>query len=215
MTATFPIDVWSDVVCPFCYLGSRQLALALESFEYRDQVVLRHHAFELDPDRPTDLDTPLHELIAEKLNIPLEKAQSLHQGLEAQAHDLGMTWSLATAKPTNTFDAHRLIALASTQGLGHEMSQRLFQAYFCDGQRISDHDQLDELANDVGVSDVSSLWTSNAFEREVRADEMTARQMRITGVPAILIDGKVMVLGAQGADQIAEALRQAWESRAA
>jgi predicted DsbA family dithiol-disulfide isomerase len=215
MTAPFPIDIWSDVVCPFCYLGSRQLALALESFEHRDQVVLRHHAFELDPERPTDLDPPLHELIAEKLNIPIEKARSLHQGLEAQAEELGMTWSLASAKPTNTFDAHRLIALATTQGRGHEMSQRLFQAYFCDGQRISDHDQLNELANDVSVSDAASLWSSDAFEREVRADEMTAREMRITGVPAILIDGKFMVLGAQGADQIAEALRQAWQRRAA
>lgn len=215
MTDTFSIDVWSDVVCPFCYLGSRQLTLALEGFAHRDQVVLRQHAFELDPHRPTDLDISLHQLIADKLNMPIEKAQALHRGLELQAEELGMRWSLATARPTNTFDAHRLIALATTQGLGLEMSQRLFQAYFCEGRLISDRDQLSELANGVGVTNPSSLWSSDAFELDVRADETTAHEMGISGVPAILIDGNIMVLGAQGTEKIALALRQAWQDRAA
>jgi predicted DsbA family dithiol-disulfide isomerase len=215
VTNTFSIDIWSDVVCPFCYLGSRQLALALETFEHRDNVVVNHHAFELDPHTPKDLETSLAQLVADKYAMPVDQAEAIHLRLEAQAHELGMTWSMATAKPTNTFDAHRLIALASTQGLGDEMSERLFAAYFSEGLLISDHERLCELANEVGVSDASSLWATDAYSMDVRADESAAQELGVTGVPAILIDNKFMVLGAQGVEQIADVLRRAWERRAA
>ncbi|MHB8379278.1 MAG: DsbA family oxidoreductase [Acidimicrobiales bacterium] len=215
MPDTFSIDIWSDVVCPFYSLGSRQLALALETFEHRDEVVVSHHAFELDPHTPRDLDTPLAELVAEKYAISVERAESLHQRLEAQAHELGLTWSMATAKPTNTFDAHRLIALASAQSLGDEMSERLFAAYFSEVLLISDHECLCALAHEVGVADAASLWATDAYSTDVRADESAARELGVTGVPAILIDRKFMVLGAQGTDQFADVLRRAWARRAA
>ncbi|HEV3267736.1 MAG TPA: DsbA family oxidoreductase [Acidimicrobiales bacterium] len=215
MAARFSIDIWSDVVCPFCYLGSRQLALAIESFEHRDDVVVNHHAFELDPHTPLTLDTSLAQLVADKYAMPVEQAETLHLRLESQAHELGMTWSMASARPTNTFDAHRLIALATTQGLGDEMSERLFAAYFSEGLLVSDHDTLSRLASDVGVTDVSSLWATDAFSMDVRADESAAQDLGVTGVPAILIDNKFMVLGAQGVDKIADVLRRAWERRAA
>jgi predicted DsbA family dithiol-disulfide isomerase len=215
VAARFSIDIWSDVVCPFCYLGSRQLALAIESFEHRDDVVVNHHAFELDPHTPLTLDTSLAQLVADKYAMPVEQAETLHLRLESQAHELGMTWSMASARPTNTFDAHRLIALATTQGLGDEMSERLFAAYFSEGLLVSDHDTLSRLASDVGVTDVSSLWATDAFSMDVRADESAAQDLGVTGVPAILIDNKFMVLGAQGVDKIADVLRRAWERRAA
>ena len=215
MTDTFSIDIWSDDVCPFCYLGSRQLALALESFEHRDDVVVNHHAFELDPHTPTNLETSLAQLVADKYAMPVEQAETLHQRIEAQAHELGMTWSMATAKPTNTFDAHRLNALAATQGLSDEMNERLFAAYFSEGRLISDHECLSELAKEVGVTDASSLWATDAYSMDVRADESAAQELGVTGVPAILIDNKFMVLGAQGVEKIADVLRRAWERRAA
>ncbi len=215
MNDAFSIDIWSDVICPFCYLGSRQLAFALETFEHRDDVVVNHHAFELDPHTPKDLATSLAQLVADKYAMPVEQAEVLHHRLEAQALELGMTWSLATAKPTNTFDAHRLIALASTQGLSDEMSERLFAAYFSEGLLISDHERLSELANDVGVTDASSLWATDAYSLDVRADESAAQELGVTGVPAILIDNKFLVLGAQGTEKIADVLRRAWERRAA
>ncbi|MGH7954567.1 MAG: DsbA family oxidoreductase [Gloeomargaritales cyanobacterium] len=215
MTERFSIDIWSDVVCPFCYLGSRQLALAIETFEHREDLVVNHHAFELDAHAPRDLETSLAQLIADKYAMPVEKAEALHQRLESQAHDLGMTWSMATARPTNTFDAHRLLALATTQGLDDEMSERLFAAYFCEGLLISDHECLSRLASDVGVTDVASLWATDAFTLDVRADESAAQELGVTGVPAILIDNKFMVLGAQGVEKIADVLRRAWERRAA
>jgi predicted DsbA family dithiol-disulfide isomerase len=191
------------------------LALAIESFEHRDDVVVNHHAFELDPHTPLTLDTSLAQLVADKYAMPVEQAETLHLRLESQAHELGMTWSMASARPTNTFDAHRLIALATTQGLGDEMSERLFAAYFSEGLLVSDHDTLSRLASDVGVTDVSSLWATDAFSMDVRADESAAQDLGVTGVPAILIDNKFMVLGAQGVDKIADVLRRAWERRAA
>jgi predicted DsbA family dithiol-disulfide isomerase len=208
---SFVIDVWSDVVCPFCYLGSRQLATALETFEHRDEVVVRHRAFELDPRQPAVIGRPLEELVAEKYQIPVERSRELHHQLEEQAGTYGMTWSFADAKATNSFDAHRLIALSSTQGLGEAMSQRLFAAYFSDGLLISDHDVLDALADEVGVEGANALWTSDAFTAEVRADEVEASELGISGVPAMLMDHKFMVLGAQGTDKIADFLQRAWQ----
>lgn len=211
MSDSFVIDVWSDVVCPFCYLGSRQLAAALETFEHRDEVVLRHRAFELDPSTPTAIGRPLEELVAEKYQIPVERSRELHHQLEEQAGTYGMTWSFADAKATNSFDAHRLIALSSAQGRGDAMSQRLFAAYFSDGLLISDHDVLNTLADEVGVEGAADLWTGDAFSDEVREDEVQATELGISGVPAMLMDHKFMVLGAQGTDKIADVLQRAWQ----
>jgi predicted DsbA family dithiol-disulfide isomerase len=215
MAESFSIDVWSDVVCPFCYLGARQLDQALEQFEHRDEVVLSHHAFELDPNTPLGLSQTLEELVATKYDMPVERARALHDRLQAQAQELGVTMAFDKARPTNTFDAHRLIALSTIQGLSSPMSKRLFRAYFSEGLLISDHDQLNELASEVGVSDAPSLWESDVFTSEVRADEKSAMELGITGVPALLIDSKFMVLGAQGVEQILDVLRRAWERRAA
>ena len=215
MSETFVIDIWSDVVCPFCYLGSRQLTAALERFEHREDVTLRHRAFELDPRAQFAYDRPLAELVAAKYAMPVAQVHTMHERLENNAHALGMTWSLDTAKPTNTFDAHRVIALASSQGLGDEASERLFRAYFCEGELVSDHQRLSELAGEVGVSDVDGLWESDALAVEVRADEAAAQELGVTGVPCFLMDSKFMVSGAQGTEQILDVLQRAWARRAA
>jgi predicted DsbA family dithiol-disulfide isomerase len=211
----FVIDIWSDVVCPFCYLGTRQLAEALSHFEHRDHVELRHRAFELDPSAKLHYDASLEELVAQKYSMPVASVQTMHVRMQGEARQLGMEWSLATAQPTNTFDAHRVIALASTQGLSDAMSERLFRAYFCDGELLSDHERLSELARDVGVTGADALWNGDAFAADVRADEAAAQELGITGVPCLLLDGKFMVVGAQGSHQILDVLRRAWSRRAA
>jgi predicted DsbA family dithiol-disulfide isomerase len=210
----FSIDLWSDVICPYCYLGSRQLTRALELFEHRDEVVLRHHAFELNPKSPIAFERSLDELVAEKYSMPVERARELHRRLESQAADMGMTWSLAQAQPTNTFDAHRLIALAAHQGLDDDMSERLFRGYFCEGLCLSDHEQLTTLAEEVGVLDAPLLWSTDAFARDVRGDEASAQELGITGVPAMLIDNKFMIIGAQGVEHVLDVLCRAWARRA-
>jgi predicted DsbA family dithiol-disulfide isomerase len=215
MSETFVIDVWSDVVCPFCYLGSRQLAEALATFEHRDLVTLRHRAFELDPRAQLAYDRPLAELVAQKYAMPVASVHTFHERLERQARALGMDWSLESAQPTNTLDAHRVIALASSQGRGDEASERLFRAYFCEGELVSDHQRLSELGREVGVSDIDALWESDAFTDVVRGDEAQAQELGISGVPCFLMDSKFMVNGAQGAEQILDVLRRAWARRAA
>jgi predicted DsbA family dithiol-disulfide isomerase len=213
MSETLVIDVWSDVVCPFCYLGARQLAQALEGFVHRNEVVLRHRAFELDPHAALHYDLTLNELLAKKYGMPLERAESLNEKLESDAMALGMTWSMNQARPTNTFDAHRLIALASTQGLGGAMGERLFRAYFSEGRLLSDSTTLTALGTGVGVSGIDELWRSDAFAREVRNDETQAHELGITGVPTLLLDEKFMVVGAQGSTKILDALTRAWNRR--
>jgi predicted DsbA family dithiol-disulfide isomerase len=204
------IDVWSDVVCPFCYLGSRQLAVALARFEHADDVVVHHHAFELDPRAKTHYDTSLADMVAQKYAMPLERAHELHAQLSDQAAALGVTMDFERAQPTNTFDAHRLIALSATQGTNDAMSERLFRAYFEEGLLISDHAQLTALAEEVGVTDSALLWETDAFASDVRGDERSAEQLGITGVPAFLVDNKFMVLGAQGDEKILDVLNRAW-----
>ncbi|MGA2969234.1 MAG: DsbA family oxidoreductase [Acidimicrobiales bacterium] len=213
MTKTFFVDVWSDVVCPFCYLGARQLTNALDGFEHRDDVTLRHRAFELDPHAPRDSGQTLDERLAMKYAMPIERARSLNEKLESDAAAMGMTWSMKLARPTNTFDAHRLIALASTQGLGGAMSERLFRAYFSEGQLLGDTDTLNALATDVGVGDADKLWQSDDLADDVRADEDQANELGITGVPTMLFDDKFMVVGAQGSERILDVLTRAWTRR--
>ena len=214
MTTPFFIDIWSDVVCPFCYLGTRQLSEALALFEHRDQVVTRPHAFELDPHAPINYDVSLPELLAQKYGTSVEHARAANERLEAQARTLGMTWSLANARPTNTFDAHRLIALATSQDLGEPMVQRLFHAYFSQGLLLSDREVLNGLASEVGVAGAEGLWNDDRFAVDVRSDELRAQELGVSGVPSMLIDNRVMVVGAQGTEKILEGLERAWQRRA-
>jgi predicted DsbA family dithiol-disulfide isomerase len=211
MSDLLTVDVWSDVVCPFCYLGTRQLAHAIEIFEHRVDVT--YHAFELDPRAPASSDESLEDLLSQKYQMPVEQARAAHRRLHAQGQQLGIDFSFDTVRRANSFDAHRLIALASTQRLASTMSTRLFHSYFSDGLLISDRETLNTLADQVGVRGAPDLWTSNEFVDEVRKDEVDAHTLGINGVPAFLIDQRVMVSGAQGTEALTDALRQTWTTR--
>jgi predicted DsbA family dithiol-disulfide isomerase len=214
MDDSFFIDVWSDAVCPFCYLGTRQLQSALDRFEFRESVVIRHRAFELDPRAPADYALTLNELLAKKYAMSPDRAASINARMEHDAAALGMTWKMSDARPGNTFNAHRLIALSSTQSLDHPMSERLFRAYFCEGALLSDISVLNQLAGEVGVLGAEELWATENFSDVVRSDEAQAQELGISGVPTMLVDGKFMVVGAQGSDQILDVLQRAWARRA-
>ncbi len=215
MPESFFVDIWSDVVCPFCYLGARQFAGALAGFEHRDDVVVRHRAFELDPGSASSSDLPLDELLAKKYAIGVDHARAINERLQDQARSLGMAWALERARPTNTFDAHRLMALAGDQGRGGEMGERLFRAYFSEGALLSDLQTLSALSDEVGVEGADQLWRSDAYADQVRGDELSAHELGITGVPSMLVDGRFMIVGAQGAEKILDVLRRAWARRGA
>lgn len=207
------IDVWSDVVCPFCFIGSVQLSEALATFEHEADV--RVHAFELDPHAPTSSERPLADVLAAKYGISAERARAMNEQLAQQGVPLGLTFDFERVRLANSFDAHRLIALASSQGLGDEMRLRLYRAYFSDGELISDREVLSNLARDVGVTGAHELWSGDDFTAEVRDDERRASEMGISGVPAFVLDERHLVSGAQGTDVLALALTRAWEAREA
>ncbi len=208
------VDVWSDVVCPFCYLGAAQLRAALERFEHGADVVVRWRAYELDPATPLALDRPLVELVAAKYGQSVEVVERFHRRLEAEGAALGVEMDLSRARPTNTFDAHRVIALARTQGLEAAMADRLFAAYFARGELVSDHATLARLAGEVGVAGALEALGTGAFADDVREDEAIAREAGLTGVPAFAVDGRLAVMGAQGVDALGAALERSWARRA-
>ena len=207
------VDVWSDVVCPFCYLGQRHFRDALTRFEHATAVVVQRRAFELDPHAPLTYPGSLDEMLAVKYSLPLAHAHALNQRVAEGARQLGMERPMDAARPTNTFDAHRVIALAATQGLADVMSERLFRAYFSEGHLLSDAPTLARLADEVGVRGVATTLAGDDFVDRVRQDEREASRRGISGVPAFVMNGDVHVTGAQGADVMLDALRRAWARR--
>lgn len=213
MPDTLFVDLWSDVVCPFCGLGRAQLATAIDAFVHGDDVAVRLHAFELDPRPHAASDVSLEELLAAKYGRSVEEIRAHHRDLEAQAASFGLEWNFDIAKPANTFDAHRLIALARSQGLEELMRGRLDHAYFAEGLFISNRDVLTVLADEVGVSGAAVLWNSDAFSDDVRDDEARANELGLSGVPAFVIGEKFLVSGAQGVETFLSVLERAWARR--
>jgi predicted DsbA family dithiol-disulfide isomerase len=209
------IEIWSDIVCPWCYIGKRRLEAALKDFD--GDVELVYRSFELDPSAPARADKPIVESLAAKYRIDLDRArQMLAQTTQAAAQE-GLDFDFASAQSGNTFDAHRVLQFARTRGLQVELKERLMRAYFTEGRAFSHPDELAELAADVGLDpdEVRALLDGDDFAADVRGDESRARQIAVTGVPFFLIDEEIAISGAQPPATFLNALRHAETSRAA
>lgn len=206
------VDIWSDVVCPWCYIGKRRFESALDKFEHNDQVEIEWHSFELDPSSPSSSEKSLSEMLASKYGMSLEEARAANTRVSTLAAAEGLDYHLDQAHPSNTFDAHRLIHLAATHGLQGEMKERLLKAYFTEGQPIGDHETLAKLAGEVGVDidEARDMLASDAYAKDVKADERQARTFGITGVPFFVIDEKYGISGAQPTEVFEKALDQVW-----
>ena len=205
------IEVWSDFVCPFCYIGKRRLEIALEKFEYEDEVEVVFKSFELDPSSKKKFDGNIHEIIAKKYNIPVEQAKASNNQIVAQAKAIGLNYNFDDLIPTNTFDAHRIVHYAKTKGKANELSERILKAYFVDSLNISDHKVLASLALEVGLSidKALNILESDQYGEDVRKDEETASKLKISGVPYFVINNKYAVSGAQPPELFLESLEQA------
>ena len=210
------IDIWSDVVCPWCYVGKRRLEAALASFPGRDQVEVHWHAFELDPGAPATREGSYEQRLADKYGRSLEQAAEMTASMTATAAAEGLDFRFDIAKPGNTFDAHRLLHLAGQRGVQDAVKERLFRATFTEGEPISDPATLVRLAAEAGVDadEARAVLASDAFADEVRADEQQAAQLRISGVPFFVVDGRYGVSGAQPADVLRQVLDRAWAESA-
>ncbi|MCH1624302.1 DsbA family oxidoreductase [Ferdinandcohnia quinoae] len=208
------IEVWSDFVCPFCYIGKRRLELALEQFPNRDQVEVEFKSFELDPNSQVFSGKNIHEAIAAKYGISLEEAKRANAGIGQQAASVGLTFNFDDMKPTNTFDAHRLAKLAKSHGKEKELTEKLLYSYFTESKNLSDQDTLIEITDSVGLDteEVKSvLEDKTKFSNDVRIDEALAQQIGVTGVPFFVINQKYSISGAQPTETFLGALQQVWQ----
>ena len=203
------VDMWSDIVCPFCWLGRQRLEAAARA--ERIELRLTWRSFELDPKRAKLGEPGLVAHIAKKYGISVEQSLGAQQQLAQAFAQFGGTYDFERARPANTFDAHRLSHLAATRGLSDKMQARLMRAYFAEGEAISDHATLRRLAEEAGLKpdEIEATLTSDAFADDVRRDEEIAtQQLDVQGVPFFVLEGRLAISGAQPVETFRGALRQ-------
>jgi hypothetical protein len=203
------IEVFSDLACPWCYVGKRNLEIALAATGIEAEV--RFRSFELDPTMAPDAGRSIEELLATKYNMTTEQAKQANDHLTGVAAAAGLEYHLDQLRPGNTVDAHRLAKFAELRGLGLAMEERLFIAYFTEGQLLSDHETLTRLGVEVGLDDeeLRSFLASDELLSLVRRDEAEAAALGITSVPTFIIDGRYAVPGAQDVATMSRVLTQA------
>jgi predicted DsbA family dithiol-disulfide isomerase len=211
------VEVWSDLACPWCYVGKRRLETALERFPHGDDVEVVWRAFELDPGAPPQHDPSIShtERLARKYGVSVARARAMDEHLAGLARAEGLDFQYQRLRGGNTFDAHRLLHLAETRGIQGAVKERLLRAYFTEGEPIGDRETLIRLAAEAGLDaeEARAALASDAYAAEVRADEEEARELGIHGVPFFVIAGRYGISGAQPADLLLGALTEAWSEQ--
>ena len=206
------VDIWSDIACPWCYIGKRRFEAALATFPHADAVDVVWHSFELDPSAPALSPVGMAEMLARKYGRSPAEAQGMMDNVTGVAAAEGLDYRFDTLRPANTFLAHQLIHFAAEHGRQGEMKERLLRAYFSEGAVMSDVDTLVRLAAEVGLDGAAARAALEAGTHAgaVRADEAQARQLGISGVPFFVLGGKYGVSGAQSPEVLGSALGQLW-----
>ncbi len=206
------VEIWSDIACPFCYIGKRSFDEAFAQFEHAAETEVVWRSFQLGPGMPKQIKGDIYDVLAAKYGGTREQAQAMNGRVLAMAEQTGLECDFDAIKPTNTLDAHRLVHLAARHGLGAEAKELLFEAYFRDGLNVSDHDVLERLADKLGLDsdEVAELLATDLFAAEVVAEQDEAHDLGISAVPTFVFDRKSGVPGAQTSGLLLEALRTAW-----
>ncbi len=209
------IDVWSDLVCPFCHLGRRHLELALAEFPHRDDVGVVWHSFELDRSAPAVADGPVVEAVAAKYGVPVDGMRAQHEQMAAAAAAVGLDFQWERLVGSNSYAAHRLLHYARSVGREREAMERVMRAWYSEGAAIGDPAVLQRLAVEAGLDpeEVADVLASDDFGIDVRTDEALARQIGVASVPTFVFDQKYAVTGAQPVPVLLQALTQAWNDR--
>jgi len=209
---TMEVEIWADVVCPWCYLGKRHFEQALDGFEHRDKVRVVYRSFELDPGAPPGVTTPTVDMLAQKYRMSPEQASQAQRQMEQRASAAGLTFRMAGLRSGNTRDAHRLLHLAKASDQQGELMERLQRAYFTEQDSIFDHDSLTRLAVEAGLdpAEVADVLSSDRYGDHVDTDQAMARSLGATGVPLFVVDRRYGISGAQPAETITGVLEQAW-----
>jgi len=210
------IEVWSDFVCPFCYIGKRRLEMALDQFPHKNEVEVEFKSFELDPNAAMYSGKNIHEVLASKYGMSIEEAKRNNVQLGQHAASIGLTFNFEEMKPTNTFDAHRLAKFAKEKGQTEEkaVTENLLLAYFTESKNISDIETLADIAEASGLERQDALDVLNdktAYANDVRVDEAVAQQYGVSGVPYFIVNQKYAISGAQPLETFVGALQKVWE----
>jgi predicted DsbA family dithiol-disulfide isomerase len=209
------VQIWSDVVCPWCYVGNARFRAALAAFPHADEVRVEHRSFELDPTWPVDQTGPVLRMLAAKLNVSPAQAQQMEGRLKGLAAAEGLPYT-SDRQHGNTFAIHRALHYAAENGKHGELLDALWKALFGDAENVFDDAVLARIAESVGLDGdaVRAVVAGDAYTDEVRSDEQQAKELGITGVPFFVLDGKYGISGCQETDLFGKALQQAWDDRA-
>ncbi|AHH96641.1 DsbA family oxidoreductase [Kutzneria albida] len=207
------VDIWSDLVCPWCYVGKRRFERALAEFEHREQVEVVHHSFQLDPGFPAGQSKPQVEVLSAKYGMSPAEAEAVEANMERTAAEDGLDYNLTGIRTGNTVDAHQLVHLGAREGLADKVIERLYRAHFTEQRSLFDHDSLVALAEEAGLDsrEARRVLTEGTYAQAVAEDGRQAQQLGATAVPFFVIDERYGVSGAQPAELFGKALTQAWQ----
>jgi predicted DsbA family dithiol-disulfide isomerase len=209
------VEIWSDVMCPFCYIGKRKFEKALEQFPHKNTIEVVWKSFQLDPSTVTDPSLSTIENLAHKKGWSKEQANETVAYVSNIAKQVGLTFNFEKAVVANSFDAHRLSHLAKKYGKQNELEEKLFAAYFTEGKNTADYETLLQIGTDLGLdkTEVSDVLKSDSYSNEVKQDINQAQQIGVSGVPFFVIDQKYAISGAQESDTFLNALTKAYEEQ--
>ena len=207
------VRIWSDVRCPFCYIGKRKFERALADFAHRDDVEVIWHSFELDPGLVTQPDLHTYDYLGNLKGMDREQVTEMHEHVQAVGKDVNIDFDFERLVVANSFNAHRLIQLTKSKGLANEVEEELFKAHFTEGKNIDDHDTLVGIATGAGLppQGIKEMLASDRYANEVRQDETMARSIGIRGVPFFIVNDRLAVSGAQAPELFLRTLEKAWE----
>ena len=209
------VEIWSDVVCPFCYIGKRKFEKALQQFEYKDEVEVLWHSYQLNPFIKYQPARTIHEYMSEHKGISISDSKKMRDEIIERAIVEGLVMNMDNVVPANSLDAHRLLQFALKLGLQDEAEERLFKAYFTDGENIEDKQTLKRLGVEIGLDPVllTKLLESDQFLNEVDLDFHEAQLLGVSGVPFFLFDSKYTVSGAQESNYFLKVLTKVWAEK--
>jgi predicted DsbA family dithiol-disulfide isomerase len=207
------IKIWSDIRCPFCYIGKRKFEKALNNFPQKDQIEVVWKSFELDPSLKTQPGINVYDHFAMSKGVSKERALQTHDYVMNTAKETGLQFNFDKAVVANSFNAHRVIHLAKTKQLGNDAEEQFFKAYFIEGKNIDDTETLVEIGNSIGLDEkeIRQTLSSDAFKKEVYNDEAEAQEIGIRGVPFFVFNDRYAVSGAQAPETFLQALQQSFE----
>lgn len=207
------VDIWSDIRCPFCYVGKKKFEKALEQFTNAEKIQITWHSFQLDPNLVTQPDTNPYEYFSKAKGIPVTQAKAMHEHAKNAGREAGIEFNFDESKVANSFKGHLLLQLAKEKNLANEMEEALFEAQFISGKNIDDETTLIETGKSVGLSeeDIKNALTSDEMANAVAQDGLMARQLGINAVPFFVFNDKYGVSGAQQPEHFLEVLNTSWK----